>query len=105
MGATHIIVSDCRLVGRVRAPADSCMVWIRPSIRVTGSLWSPREGLLATVRDGETAVTGDVLRVVTGWLEGGSRRLSRGEPGLTGNLTSSTGAPTTFLGTRGSHES
>jgi hypothetical protein len=69
-GAAH-------LVGRVRAPADSCMVWIRPSIRVTGSLWSPREGLLARVRDGEAAVTGDVLRVVTGWLEGGSRRLSQ----------------------------
>lgn len=77
MGATHIIVSDCRLVGRVRAPADPCIVWIRPSIRVTGSLWSPREGLLATVRDGETAVTGEVLRVITGWLEGGSGRLAR----------------------------
>jgi predicted acylesterase/phospholipase RssA len=77
LGATHIIVSDCRLLGRVRAPADPCMVCIRPSIRVTGSLWSPREGLLATVRDGEAAVTGNVLRVVTGWLGGGSRRLSQ----------------------------
>jgi NTE family protein len=77
MGATHIIVSDCRLVGRVRAPADPCMVWIRPSIRVTGSLWSPREGLLTTVRDGETAVTGEVLRVITGWLDGESGGLAR----------------------------
>jgi hypothetical protein len=77
MGATHIIVSDCRPVGRVRAPADLFMVWIRPSIRGTDSLWSPREGLPATVCDGEAGVTGEVLRGMTGWLKGGSRRLSR----------------------------
>jgi NTE family protein len=69
IGATHIIVSDCRWVKRVvRAPADTRTVWIRPRIRATGTLWSPREGLLATVRDGEAAVSGDVLRVIMGWL-------------------------------------
>jgi hypothetical protein len=35
-------------------------------------LWSPREGLLATVRDGEAAVTCEVLRVIMGWLAAGS---------------------------------
>jgi NTE family protein len=68
MGATHIIVSDCRWMGRVRVPADAATVWIRPLIRATGTLWSPRQGLLATVRDGEAAVTGDVLRTIMGWL-------------------------------------
>jgi predicted acylesterase/phospholipase RssA len=72
MGATHIIVSDCRWVARVRAPADTRTVWIRPLIRATGTLWSPREGLLATVRDGEAAVTGDVLRVIMRWLAAAS---------------------------------
>jgi predicted acylesterase/phospholipase RssA len=72
MGATHIIVSDCRWLGRVRARADTPTVWIRPLIRATGTLWSPREGLLATVRDGEAAVTGEILRVITGWLAAGS---------------------------------
>ncbi len=69
MGATHIIISDCRCVERVvRAPDDTRTVWIRPLIRATGTLWSPREGLLATVRDGEDAVSGEVLRVIMGWL-------------------------------------
>jgi NTE family protein len=70
MGATHIIVSDCRWVRRVSTPADTPTVWIRPPIRATGTLWSPRGGLLATVRDGEAAVTGEVLRVIMGWLAG-----------------------------------
>ena len=69
MGATHIIVSDCRCVERVvRAPADTRTLWLRPLIRATGTLWSPREGLLATVRDGEAAVSGEILRVIMGWL-------------------------------------
>jgi NTE family protein len=68
MGATHVIVSDCRSGGSVRVPSGARCLWIRPSIRKTGSFWSPREGLLATVRDGEAAVTGEVLDVVMGWL-------------------------------------
>ncbi len=87
MGATHIIVSDCRWVDRVRAPADTRTVWIRPLIRATGTLWSPRQGLLATVRDGEAAVTGEVLRVIMGWLAAGSRVASSQQPsdGQTGS--------------------
>jgi predicted acylesterase/phospholipase RssA len=73
MGATHLIVSDCRWIRRVRAPAATRTVWIRPLISAM-SLWSPRQGLLATVRAGEAAVTGDVLRVIMGWLEAGSPR-------------------------------
>jgi predicted acylesterase/phospholipase RssA len=67
IGATHLIVSDCRWLERARARADTPTVWIRPLIRATGTLWSPREGLLATVRDGEAAVTDEILRVITGW--------------------------------------
>jgi predicted acylesterase/phospholipase RssA len=66
--ATHIVVSDCCSIG-ARAAIDSRAVWIRPRIRRTGVLWSPREGLLATVRDGETAVTNDVLEVIRRWLD------------------------------------
>jgi NTE family protein len=72
MRATHIIVSDCRQIGDVHSPADGRTLWIRPRIRATGTLWSPREGLLATVRDGEAAVTAEVLRVIEGWLAAGS---------------------------------
>jgi len=69
MDATHVIVSDCRWLEKgVRPPTDTRSVWIRPLIRATGTLWSPREGLLATVRDGEAAVSSEILRVIMGWL-------------------------------------
>jgi len=68
MGATHVVVSDCRSVGEQPA-IDSCTAWIRPRIRQTGTLRSPREGLLATVRDGEEAFTNDVVDVIRRWLD------------------------------------
>ena len=69
MDATHIIVSDCRWLEKgVRPPADKRSVWSRPLIRATGTLWSPHEGLLATVREGEAAVSSEILRVILGWF-------------------------------------
>lgn len=67
MGATHLIVSDTRWIGLV-PPTDARTVWIRPRLAHTGTLWSPRRGLLAAVRGGEAAVTEDVLRRVLGWV-------------------------------------
>jgi predicted acylesterase/phospholipase RssA len=72
MGATHIVVSDCRAGARLFTPADTHVVWIRPSMPATGTLWSPHRGLRLTVRAGEDAVTAEVLRVITGWLAAGS---------------------------------
>ena len=72
MGATHLVVSDCRSGARVFTPADTHVLWIRPSMPATGTLWSPRPGLRLTVGAGEAAVTADVLRVITGWLRAGS---------------------------------
>ena len=67
IGATHVIVSDCRWIGRV-PPADPNTVWIRPRMASTGSLWSPRRGLLAAVRDGEEAVTQQVMAPQGAWF-------------------------------------
>jgi NTE family protein len=72
MGATHIVVSDCRAGASVFTSADTNVLWIRPSMRATGTLWSPRPGLRLTVAAGEAAVTAEVLRVITGWLTAGS---------------------------------
>ena len=72
MGATHIVVSDCRAGARLSSPADTHVLWIRPSMPPTGTLWSPRPGLRVTVDAGETAVTAEALRVIAGWLTGGS---------------------------------
>lgn len=73
MGATHIVVSDCRSAGDF-PPVDTRVLWIRPSLPATGTLWSPRLGLRLTVGAGEAAVTADVLRVIKGWLTAGSKR-------------------------------
>jgi len=66
IGATHIIVSDCRWLGRTRQD-DSTTVWIRPRMFSTGTLWGPRHGLTAAVRDGERAVTNAVLQQLGTW--------------------------------------
>jgi NTE family protein len=67
VGATHVIVSDCRWLGRVPA-TDSKTVWIRPRMRHTGTLWSPVRGLASAVRDGEAAVTDAALSRIATWL-------------------------------------
>src|SRR5262245_6120136 len=71
IGATHVIVSDCRWIGGVR-DTDPNTVWIRPRMAHTGTLWSPRHGLLAAVRNGERAVTDDVMARIRGWFGEGA---------------------------------
>jgi NTE family protein len=66
VGATHVIVSDCRWMGRVPR-TDGTTVWIRPRLPGTGTLWSPVRGLAAAVRDGEAAVTGAALHAIAAW--------------------------------------
>jgi NTE family protein len=68
IGATHVIVSDTRWIGSV-PPTDSTTVWVRPCLLHTGTLWSPRRGLMAAVRGGQAAVTAEVLHRVFRWLE------------------------------------
>jgi predicted acylesterase/phospholipase RssA len=77
IGATHVIVSDCRWFGRIPATDDQT-VWIRPRMANTGTLWSPRRGLSAAVQNGEAAVTGDVLARIDAWFTQGNRAPARG---------------------------
>jgi NTE family protein len=67
IGATHVIVSDCRWFGRIPS-TDAATTWIRPRMGTTGTLWSPRAGLSSAVRDGEAAVTGRILDRIRGWF-------------------------------------
>jgi hypothetical protein len=61
-------VSDTRWIGSVPS-TDSTTVWVRPRLVNTGTLWSPRRGLMAAVRGGQAAVTAEVLHRVFSWLE------------------------------------
>ncbi len=66
IGATYVVVSDCRWIGTMPA-TDERTVWIRPRMPDTGTLWSPRRGLLSAVRNGEAAVDSAVLTRIGRW--------------------------------------
>jgi predicted acylesterase/phospholipase RssA len=67
IGATHVIVSDCRWLGRTPSTGTTT-AWIRPRMLRTGTLWSPRSGLSSAVRDGEAAVTESILDRIRSWM-------------------------------------
>jgi NTE family protein len=77
IGATHVIVSDCRWIGRTRA-TDPDTVWIRPRMPSTGTLWSPSVGLTSAVRDGEAAVSPDARERIAGWFAGEPTAIAAG---------------------------
>jgi predicted acylesterase/phospholipase RssA len=66
IGATHVIVSDCRWLGRIQR-TDATTIWIRPRMFSTGTLWGPRSGLTSAVRDGEAAVTDAIVQKLRTW--------------------------------------
>jgi NTE family protein len=68
VGASHVIVSDCRWIGRIPA-VDDTTVWIRPRMFATGTLWSPARGLAPAVRGGAEAVTDEVVSRVLRWFD------------------------------------
>jgi hypothetical protein len=67
VGATHVVVSDCRWTGRV-SEMDPETVWIRPRMWSTGTLWAPARGLASSIRDGEAAVTSAALDQIRAWI-------------------------------------
>lgn len=69
VGATHVVVSDCRWIGRV-PPTDPTTVWIRPRMLKTGTLWAPARGLASAIADGEAAVTAEALDRMSSWFAG-----------------------------------
>lgn len=77
VGATRVIVSDCRWFGRVPA-TDADTVWIRPRLAGTGTLWSPARGLTAAIREGEAAVTDEALARISHWAREPARAAAAG---------------------------
>ena len=68
LGATHLIVSDCRQWGRA-VPADDRIICVRPALRGFGAMRSVSFSLTEAVAAGEAAVTPAVLAQVQTWLE------------------------------------
>ena len=67
LGARRILVSDCRGIPR-RPPEDADLIYVRPDPNGTGILRSPAGTLVQTVRQGERAVTPEVIERIRGWI-------------------------------------
>jgi NTE family protein len=67
LSATHLIVSDCRMLPGRRPPAAEDAVYVRPRLSTVGTLWAPSSTLLAAVRQGAAAVTDDDLARIRSW--------------------------------------
>ena len=66
LSAARIIVSDCRWIGAT-PHVDEHTVWIRPRMPGTGTIWT-RQGLASAVRQGEAAVTTEIVARIRAWL-------------------------------------
>ena len=71
LGATHLIVSDCRVYGRPTREDEAApdIVNIRPELTGIGSFRSPRTTLMAAVHAGESAVTEQHVTAIRAWLK------------------------------------
>jgi NTE family protein len=68
LSATHLIVSDCRWLPSNPQPAAQSLVYVRPRLSTTGTLWAPSSTLVSAVRQGAAAVTDDVAEQIQTWI-------------------------------------
>lgn len=68
MGATHIIVSDCRLSAPAPPSGDDSLIYIRPDLDGIRPLRAPRTALMKAVQRGEAAVTADLVDQIRTWM-------------------------------------
>ena len=68
LGATHVIVSDCRSRRGASEHHDAAdLAYVRPQLDDTGTLRAPRASLLKAVAAGEAAVTPETIERIKGW--------------------------------------
>ena len=68
LGATHVIVSDCRSRGeRPRDAEHPNCIYVRPQLQGITALRAPRESLLLAVAAGETSVTTRAIEQIRQW--------------------------------------
>ena len=67
LSATHLIVSDCRWLATEAPESDEHLIYVRPRIFTTGTLWAPSSTLLAAVRHGAAAVTEEIVDRARSW--------------------------------------
>ena len=68
LSATHLIVSDARLFAGRRPRESADVLYIRPRLASTGTLWSRSSTLTDAVARGRESVTEECLRTIAAWL-------------------------------------
>lgn len=69
LSATHLIVSDCRWLAGQPPEKAGHIVYVRPRLPSTGTLWAPASTLASAVRQGSRAVTNEALDAIQSWRE------------------------------------
>jgi NTE family protein len=67
LSATHVIVSDCRWLATDAPRSSEHLIYVRPRLFTTGTLWAPSSTLLAAVRHGAAAVTDEIVESARHW--------------------------------------
>ena len=67
LSATHLIVSDCRWLATEAPESSDRLIYVRPRLSTTGTLWAPSATLIAAVRHGAAAVTEDIVDRARSW--------------------------------------
>jgi predicted acylesterase/phospholipase RssA len=68
VGATHVIVSDCRYTVPAPPSGDDSLIYIRPDLDGIRPLRAPRTALMKAVWRGEAAVTTDFIDRIHSWM-------------------------------------
>lgn len=68
LGATHLIVSDCRGFAARHTSCTERIVYVRPRLSSTGTLRSPASTLASAVREGQRAVTNEMVMTIRDWV-------------------------------------
>ena len=68
MGATYVIVSDCRYHATAPAGCDDSLIYIRPDLDGIRPLQAPRTALMKAVWRGEAAVRPETVEKIQRWL-------------------------------------
>jgi len=67
LSATHVIVSDCRWLATGAPENNEHLIYVRPSLFTTGTLWAPSSTLLSAVQRGAAAVTDEIVDRARSW--------------------------------------
>ena len=67
LSATHVIVSDCRWLATGAPDSSEYLIYVRPRLFTTGTLWAPSSTLLAAVRHGAAAVSDEIVDRARSW--------------------------------------